>query len=385
VTTVTPRELTHERFLGRVHGPTPGPTLIISGGIHGNEPAGIVAAQRVIAHLRGNDISIRGDLIAVAGNLDALEMGWRFVDHDLNRVWTEDRVNELRASDPALDNAEQRQQRELLGIFEEYRGRSRGQTIILDLHTTSAGGPPFCLFSDTLANRRIATRLGVPLILGLEECIDGTLLDYATKSGMNAFVVEGGQHDDKASEGYHEAAIWLTLRALEMLPDSGVPDEAACRAKLAGSTAGLPRALEVRYRHPVRDTDGFEMRPGYIGFQRIQEGEHLASDRGGAIYAREGGRVLMPLYQELGEDGFFVIREIHTFWLHVSTFARQIGLPGVVPLLPGVRRHPERRDWILANKSTVRFFRTEVFHLLGFRTHHEVGDAIVFARRRRMG
>ena len=113
----------------------------------------------------------------------------------------------------------------------------------------------------------------------------------------------------------------------------------------------------------------------------LVEGD-LADDRGGAIRSREGGRILMPLYQELGEDGFFVIREIRPFWLHVSTFVRSVGLPGLVPLLPGVRRHPDRADWILARKATVRLFRTEVFHLLGFRVETPSGDQWVVTRRR---
>ncbi len=384
MTAVTLPARTHDRFIGKVHGDAPGPALIVSGGIHGNEPAGIVAARRVVAHLQEHAIPLRGDLIAIAGNLDALEMGWRFVETDLNRVWTTARVEALRASDPAIDNAEQRQQRELLGIFEEQQRTARGEVVILDLHTTSAGGPPFCLFSDTLANRRIAMKLGVPAILGLEECIDGTLLDYSTKTGMHAFVVEGGKHDDEASEDYHEAAIWLTLVALGMLPPDTVPRASDCRARLAESTKGLPRALEVSYRHPVDESDNFVMRRGYVGFQPIARDEHLADDRSGAIRAREDGRILMPLYQELGSDGFFVIREIRPFWLGVSTWARTLGLPRLVPLLPGVRRHADRADWIVVSKQIVRFYRSEVFHLLGFRTHHEVDGNIVFARRRRV-
>jgi len=382
VTAVTSRERTYDRYVGRVHGTAPGASLIVTGGIHGNEPAGIIAARRVLTHLHEHEIPLRGDLVAVAGNLDALEMGWRFVEHDLNRVWSSDRVEALRTSDSALDDAEQRQQRELLSIFEEQQRTARGDVVILDLHTTSAGGPPFCLFSDTLANRRIAMRLGVPAVLGLEECIDGTLLDYSTKAGMNAFVVEGGRHDDVASADYHEAAIWLTLIALGMVDYDHVPDATRNRAALADSTRGLPNALEVLYRHPVHETDEFCMRKGYVGFQRISQNEHLADDKLGAIRSRETGRILMPLYQEQGNDGFFVIREILPFWLHVSTVARALGIPKLVPLLPGVRRHPDRADWIVVRKSTVRFFRSEVFHLLGFRTHHETDDDVIFATRR---
>lgn len=374
---------TFERFLGRLHGAEPGPMLIVCGGMHGNEPAGALAARDVVESLRRRGVAIRGDIVAVAGNLEAMAEDRRFVHHDLNRAWTETRIRELLAQEPALDDSEQREQRELFAIFEEQRAMARGQTVIVDLHTTSAGGPPFCIFSDTLANRAVAMPLGVPAILGLEECIDGTLLDYATKAGMVALVVEGGQHRDPVSQRYHEAALWVTLLSLGIVSEGDVPDLAAHRRLLGEATRSVPPVVEVRYRHPVRPGDGFTMRPGYVGFQRIGRGEVLAHDRSGEIRARETGRILMPLYQAQGDDGFFVVRRIRPFWLGVSTWARRVGLPGIVPWLPGVRRHPERPDWVVVRRSVARFYRSQVFHLLGFRTREESDDEVVFARRRR--
>ena len=382
MTAVTAPERTFERFIGRLRGSEAGPTALISGGIHGNEPAGAVAARRVLEQLTAAATPIRGEIVAVAGNLEALAGDRRYVHHDLNRAWTADKIDRLVSRDPALDDSEMREQRELLGIFEEHRKNARGDVVILDLHTTSAGGPPFCLFSDTLANRRIVTQLGIPLVLGLEECIDGTLLDYATKVGMNAFVVEGGQHREEGSVAYHEAAIWLTLRAIGVIAPQHIPNEQRHRDVLRAATAGLPRALEVRYRHPVAPEDRFVMRPGYVGFQRIREDEVLAQDVSGEIKAREDGRVLMPLYQEQGEDGFFVIREIRPFWLGVSTAARRAGLPGLIPMLPGVQRHPHRRDWVVVRRGIARFYRSQIFHLLGFRTREENDGEVVYARRR---
>lgn len=383
MTAVTAPERTFERFIGRHRGSEAGPTVIVSGGIHGNEPAGAIAARRVVEHLQSAAVPVRGEVLAVAGNLEALAEDRRYVDHDLNRAWTSERIARLRSSDPALDDSEEREQRELLGIFESYREQARGEVVILDLHTTSAGGPPFCLFSDTLNNRRIAMQLGIPLILGLEECIDGTLLDYATKEGMNAFVVEGGQHREQGSVAYHEAAIWLTLRAVGVIAPDDIPNEERHRKTLRDATVGLPRALEVRYRHPVSEDSAFVMKPGYVGFQPIREGEVLAHERSGDVHARECGRVLMPLYQDQGEDGFFVIRQIRPFWLGVSTAARRMGLPGVIPLLPGVQRHPDRPDWVVVRRGIARFYRSQVFHLLGFRTREETDSYVVYARRRR--
>ena len=55
------------------------------------------------------------------------------------------------------------------------------------------------------------------------------------------------------------------------------------------------------------------MKPGYKNFQKISKGEVLAEDRNGHIVSQYNGRILMPLYQKQGEEGFFIIKEIKDF------------------------------------------------------------------------
>ncbi len=384
MTMAPPARETFERVLGVHGGTTPGPTLMVCGGIHGNEPAGALAAQRVLAALADHGVAVRGSLVAIAGNLEALSADRRFVEHDLNRAWTHERVTAFfSADDGHAWDAEDAEQRDLLDLFEEHRRRATGDVTILDLHTTSAGGPPFCIFSDTLENRRVAMQLGVPAILGLEECIDGTLLDYATKTGLRALVVEGGQHRDPLAVTYHEAAIWMTLVTLGVVDAADVPDLAEHRQVLQTACEGLPRVLEVRYRHPVCPADHFRMQPGFRGFDRVSGGQVIAEDVLGDIAVHEDSRLLMPLYQEQGEDGFFLIRVVQPFWLGVSALMRRVGIDRLVPLLPGVKRHPVRRDCLVVSRRTARFYTVEIFHLLGFRTRELSKTSYVFAKRRR--
>lgn len=382
MTAVAPQPTRTERLLGHVRAAAAGPTLIVCGGVHGDEPSGLRAALRVMERLAIGDIPIRGEVIALAGNLAALARSQRFIDHDLNRAWTGERVAALRERPPAVDTVEQGEQRDLLRRFEEAQRTARGDVVILDLHTTSSQSPPFGIFSDTLANRRVAMALGVPIVLGLEECLDGTMLDYATRVGLGALVVEGGRHDDPASEAYHVGAIWQTLAALGCIDAEHVPPEGRHLVNGAIAAAGAPPVVEVLYRHPVTPDDQFVMQPGFASYQPVRAGDLLAEDVRGPIFAREDGRLLLPLYQEQGEDGFFLIRPVRPFWLKVSDIARRMGLPGIVPHLPGVQRHPERPDWIVVHQRVARFYTREVFHLLGFRTRGTIGDSIVFARRR---
>ena len=50
------------RELGTWDNGRPGPTLLVLGGVHGNEPAGVVALQRVLGRLRETDLPISGEI-----------------------------------------------------------------------------------------------------------------------------------------------------------------------------------------------------------------------------------------------------------------------------------------------------------------------------------
>ena len=235
--------------------------------------------------------------------------------------------------------------------------------------------------SDTLRNRRIAFARSIPVILGLEEAIDGTLLEYITQKGHAGLVVEGGEHDDPAAIDHHESVIWTTLVAAGLLAPSHVPDFAEHRRRLEASRDGLPRVLEVRHRHAIHEGDGFRMKPGYRGFQRVQECEEIAHDRHGPVRAPEEGRILMPLYQEQGSDGFFIVRPVSRFWLRLSAVLRRMQLHVALRLFPGVTRHPTRPDALRVNPHVARWLVVEIFHLFGYRRRRPDGDHLIFTRR----
>ena len=84
--------------------------------------------------------------------------------------------------------------------------------------------------------------------------------------------------------------------------------------------------LAVRYRYGISDALEFDMKPGYENFRPVARGEVLAAYLGQAVTAPESGRLLMPLYQRLGNDGFFLVREFRPFWLKVSEVLRGLGV-----------------------------------------------------------
>ena len=123
------------------------------------------------------------------------------------------------------------------------------------------------------------------------------------------------------------------------------------------------------------------MRPGYENFKPVGSGEVLAKNTAGNIRSPEAGRILMPLYQEQGEDGFFIVRPLYPAWLTVSSILRHLRVDRIIHWLPGVKRHPTRPGALVANKHVARWFALEIFHLLGYRKKTEEEDWLVVDRR----
>ncbi len=369
------------RVLGQLTGRGPGPTLICVGGIHGNKPAGVVALRRVIDTLQSASSEFRGEFVGLAGNLEALALRRRYITKDLNRQWLP-RHDVAATAQSHEDGSEDRERGDFLAELEKIFARARGEVFILDIHTTSSVGAPFVVMGDTLANRKFALHFPVPIVLGLEEHLDGTLAEYLTNRGHVTITFEAGQHESPAAVDQAEAAVWLALAAAGNLDGAKSRRGREARKLLARCTSGTPRVLEVRYRHPVFEGDEFRMEPGFANFQPIGPGQLLARDRRGEIRSRWDGRVLMPLYQDLGDDGFFVVREFKRTWLKISALLRGFRLDAIVHWFPGISRHPTRPNTFVVDRRVARWHALELMHLLGFRKRRALGDVLLVSRRR---
>lgn len=379
---LTQREGELRRVLGEWIGTEIGPVVLLCAGMHGNEPAGIRAFRRVLAKLQELQPPMRGRMVALAGNMASMALHVRYQSQDLNRAWNDERIARV-VSTPTTEitDPEERELQELIPHLREIFRSARGPVHFLDLHTTSAPGVPFTVLSDTIRNREFGMKLGVPVILGLEETLDGPLIDWVHRHGHISMAVEGGQHDDPVAVDHHEAIIWLGLVAAGCLRREDVPDHEALRRRLEDVTRGIPQIVEIRYRHGISPTDEYQTKPGFSNFSRVRKGDQIATDRRGSVAAREDGLVLLPLYQGLGNDGFFLGRPVRRFWMEVSRVMRAMRLGHLAHWLPGVRRHPELRDHLIINPAIARWFVYDIFHLLGYRKERPLGDQLVVSRR----
>lgn len=359
-----------ERVVGRVVGDAPGPTLVIVGGVHGNEPAGVRAAERVLARLDG--VRLCGEFVALCGNLRALRLGRRFQVRDLNRQWAPPHA-------AGGDDAEALEKTELRAALDGAIDRARGPVYFIDLHTTSAEGVPFVMVGDRLAQRAFARAFPLPVILGLEEQLDGVLTEYMTARGCVAMACEGGQHQSPAAAGNLEALVWLALAAAGLAPRGALPGLAESWKHLDDVRRGLPRLIEVLFRHPVTPDDGFVMEPGFANIADVRAGRVLARDRRREYHAPGDGLVLLPLYQAQGSDGYFFGRAVGPLADEAAVWARRLGLDRLLPLMPGVR--PRGSELELDPRAAGRY-PMALFRLFGFRRAVAGADGELVLRRR---
>ncbi len=293
---------------GVVRGVAPGPTLIVVGGLHGNEPAGVEVGAPLLARLAAAPPAA-GEVVVLAGNPEALAVGRRYLARDLNRQFTPERIAAARtAAAGGAADVEQRAALALADAIAAIVARARGPVFAVDLHTTSADGVPFSIVIGSPATQEFAARFPLPGLVGLEGSCGGTLGQHLGALGCVALAIEGGQHESAAARTNLEAVVTIALAASELAPHGD--DTRAAEAQLTRAGAAHPRLIEVVLRHAVDEARTFRMEPGFANIQRTPQGTLLAREGDVEIRAPFDGLVLLPLYQPQGTDGFYYGREL---------------------------------------------------------------------------
>ena len=306
-----------QRIIGHYTGQERGTLIIALAAMHGNEPAGIQALNRLFQMLedepkRNSGFIFSGRIVGVMGNIQAFERKLRFVKKDLNRELTLENLKNLRLTPQYRLAYEDLELMELTqAIKNEIIEYKPSRLVVVDLHTTSASGGIFSIVSDDVESLNLATQLNAPVVLGMIGKTGGTTLHYFKTENMGIPTVsicfEGGQHNDALS--IQRMIAWLVNLLREV--KSVEPDDVENRheAILKNYSKHLPKVVDLFYVHHIQPSDHFQMREGFKNFQAIKAGEILADDKNGEIVAPEDCLLLMPLYQRQGTDGFFLVRE----------------------------------------------------------------------------
>ena len=227
------------------------PEIAVVAGIHGDEPCGVRAVERVLAESPAVERPVK----FVIANEEALERGVRYVEEDLNRAFP---------GDPDADTHERRLAADL--------AREIRDCTTLSLHSTQSYADPFALVDtvDAVA-RSVCPYLPVSVLVETEAESDGRLIEYP-----HVVEVECGlQGTDRAADNAVDL-IYGFLRATGALAD-------------AEPVAGDDRGDVTVYRlgSPVAKDGADEYEVFAENFERVDAGEAFAATDGTQLIADE--------------------------------------------------------------------------------------------------
>lgn len=291
-----------------------GPLVVVIAGIHGNEPSGYEAAKKVVQRFEEEQPDFRGKFLALVGNIPALASGKRFIDHDMNRLWSQEEIERIHALSFEDRNTEEKQVVEIIEIFEKEVEKGYEEVVLLDLHSTSAPNGLFSIVTNEPRNRELASALHAPVLFGLADALsNSTTSAFIQDRKISGLAFEGGQHAEPSSVDNHLAAIWLLIEKVGCVNfDRKNPtiDLDNYHKQLIQGSRHLPHYVRVIHKHIIHPGDEFRMLPGFDNFHEVYKGETLAHSDNGDIHCPHSGMILMPLYQSQGEDGFFIMEKL---------------------------------------------------------------------------
>ena len=242
-------------------GGRPGPHVVINALTHGNEVCGPHALAFLfdcgIRPRRGRLTFSFANVAAYASFDPTRPAVSRFLDEDMNRVW----------SPETLDGP--RQSRELARA-RELRPLIASADFLLDVHSMQTASPPLMLSGLQGKGRALAGKVGVPayVVADAGHAAGPRMRDFGAFSDdadrRTALLVECGQHWDKASR---TVAIDTCLRFLMAVDTIDAADAAP---HLTPGRPAAQRFIEVTQAVTIA-TDQFTFVRDYVGLEIIPE------------------------------------------------------------------------------------------------------------------
>lgn len=164
-----------------------GPTLLVVGGTHGNEPSGVKAIMRMHQELQNNtQLLMKGRVFFLLANPEAYIRDVRYIDQDLNRSFLVSALDQNYESKRAKEISTFIEQLdELVGTF--------------DIHSVSQGHLQMMVYNIHEDESRFVAENISPIgthFAYYSEHIRGLLIEKALEHGSTCLAIECGNHTD---------------------------------------------------------------------------------------------------------------------------------------------------------------------------------------------
>jgi predicted deacylase len=260
-----------------------GPRVAITALIHGNEVCGAWAASELLAWLHDGGSLLRGELTVALCNLQAFDRfdpqqpdASRFVEEDLNRQWSAERL-------ASGNTVERRRASELLHSMHE-----QGSALVM-------AGP-------LARNVEFARELG----LGGHVVVDAGHADGMRlrdsgrfgdpEGGARSLLIECGYHGDPASRRVAQDAVYRLMASTGLVSPSSLPaawrlDQARAKWALEVTDAVVAQSMSFRFARCFEDLECLPTRGTVIAHD---QGKTIATPYDGCVLVMPSLRQLRP-------------------------------------------------------------------------------------------
>ncbi len=256
-------------YVHRFDSGAPGPHVLVTALVHGNEICGAIALDWLFKQkfrpARGV-LTLAFCNVVAFQHFDASAPGdSRYMDEDFNRVWSPERLNGKGAT------VEVRRARELVPVVE-------AADLLLDIHSMQHKTPALTISGPLEKGRRLAREIAFPALVVSDEGHAGgrRMRDYGPfgdpAKPQNALLVECGQHWEKMSEAVAKETL------VRFLAHAGIADSAWVKRHLPKKKPAPQRLVEVTHAITIK-TPEFRFAADYRGLEVIpKRGSVLGHD-----------------------------------------------------------------------------------------------------------
>ncbi|HEX2116554.1 MAG TPA: M14 family metallopeptidase [Alphaproteobacteria bacterium] len=255
-------------YVTRFESGAPGPHVLVTALVHGNELCGAIALDflfRSGIRPRQGLLTLAFCNVAAFSNFDrAKPTASRFIDEDFNRVWSREVLDGSRSS------VELARARELRPIIE-------AADYLLDIHSMQHATAPLLLCGPLEKGRRLARDVGYPEIVVSDQghAAGKRMRDYEAfgdpNSPKNALLIECGQHWQASSADVAKEMLLRFLAHFRML-DPATLTQHLPKPPPPQKLIEVTEAVTIRSEH-------FRFNADYKGLEVIpRKGTEIARD-----------------------------------------------------------------------------------------------------------
>lgn len=237
----------------------PGPNVLITALVHGNELCGAIALDHLFRHqIRPRVGSLTLGFCNVAANAEFradYPAFSRFIDEDFNRVWD---LDILEGDTRSLERA---RAREIRSIVDE-------ADVMLDIHSMQNETEPLVLAGRHRKGRLLAEKVGVPGIIVLDagHATGRRMRDYDffddPDDPRSSLLVECGQHWSRSSADTALEVTYRFLRAMDQIDDRTLESHVSSGAAAEQSVIEITDVVTVT-------SDAFCFHHDFVGMEVI--------------------------------------------------------------------------------------------------------------------